>query len=389
MPLRGAPAWARGAAVALVAALLAFQVIRAAAVADRESRPALAWALWPSHPRVMLDRALLDIAASAVRGQGATPAIEAAVRRAAVKAPLSADPFLIAGAIAETRERGEVAERLLLAARARDPRSRGTRFLLAQRYVRSGRVAAGLMEMQALVNLQARGPEAFGPALAEYARTPGAVPELRTFFARNPSTEARIMNHLALDPANADLVLSLASGPTDPDWRPRLIAALAQDGQFARARLLWSRFYGVRADAGLFNPGFAEVSAPPPFNWDFPQTTEGVAEPDGKGGLSVLFYGRANAVLASQLLLLSPGPYRLTASSAGSDVAGVRWVVRCADAERDLLTLNLRPATVSGAFAVPSDCRAQWLELRGVAGDSPRTIELRIRALRLDRGVAG
>lgn len=388
MPLRGAPAWARGAAVALVAALLAFQIIRAAAVADRESRPALALALWPSHPRVMLDRALLDIAASAVRGQGEPPAIAEAVRRAAVKAPLSPDPFLIAGAVAETRGRGDAAERLLLAARARDPRSRGTRFLLAQRFVRSGRVAAGLMEMQALVNLQARGLEAFGPALAEYARTPGAVPELRAFFARNPRIEAGIMNELALDPANADLVLSLASGPTEPDWRPRLIAALAQDGQFARARLLWAQFFGVRPGAGLFNPAFAKIPAPAPFNWDFPQTTEGVAEPDGKGGLSVLFYGRANVVLASQLLLLAPGPYRLSASAEGSDAAGLRWVVRCADPQRDLLVLNLRRGPVSGAFAVPADCRAQWLELRGVASESPRTTEVKIRGLRLDTGIA-
>lgn len=310
------------------------------------------------------------------------------MRRVAVKAPLSPDPFLIAGAIAETEGRDAAAERLLLAARDRDPRSRGTRFLLAERYLRTGRVADGLMEMQALVNLQARGIEAFRPALATYARTAGAVPELRAFFAQNPRAEAGILTLLATDAANADLVLALASGkPAQPDWRPTLVASLASAGQYARARALWAQFYGFRPGQGLFNPTFAEAAPPPPFNWKFAQSTNGVAEPDGKGGLNILFYGRANTVLASQLLLLSPGRYRLAASTEGNDVEGaLRWTARCADSKLNLLTLDMRRGTTSGEFTVPTNCRGQWLELRGIAGESPRTTELTIRGLRLASG---
>ena len=390
MRTRGTPGLVAVAIIAPVAALFAFQIVRTAAVADREARPALAATLWPSHPRIILDRTLLAIAASAARGQGASPEIRAAIRSVAVKAPLSPDPFLIAGAIAQTDGREAASERLLLAARDRDPRSRGTRFLLAERYVRTGRVAAGLMEMQALVSLQARGAEAFAPALAAYARTPGAVPELRAFFAKNPRVEAAILTLLASDAANASLVLSLATGrPGEPDWRPPLVNSLALAGQYARARALWTQFYRLRQPPGLFNPGFVETAASPPFNWSFPQTAEGVAEPDGKGGLDVLYYGRTNATLASQLLVLAPGRYRLTAATAGGDgEAGVRWAARCADSQQPLLALGLRPGAVAGQFSVPTNCRAQWLELQGVAGELPRVTELTIRGLRLDRSDA-
>jgi hypothetical protein len=381
----GTPGLVAVAIIAVAAAVLGFQVIRTAAVADREARPDLAIALWPSHPRVLVDRTLLAIAASTARGEGVSPKVMAAVREIAIKAPLSPDPFLIAGAIAETEGRGAAAERLLLAARDRDPRSRGTRFLLAERYVRTGRVAAGLMEMQALVSLQARGVEAFGPAVAAYARTSGAVPELRAFFAKSPRVEAGILSILALDAANAELVLSLASGrAAEPDWRPTLIASLASAGQYARARALWSQFYRLRQPPSLFNPGLTEVTASPPFNWSYPQTSEGVAEPDGKGGLDVLYYGRSNAVLASQLLVLKPGRYRFMATTAASDgEVGVTWTARCADSPQPLLTLPLRRGAAAGEFNVPANCPAQWLELQGTAEDSPRVTELTIRGLRL------
>ena len=374
--------------LALVGALAAFLVIRAAAVADRQSRPELAAALWPAHPAVLTDRALLAIATAAARGQQVSSSTREDVRRLAVRAPLSPDPYLIEGAIAAAAGKDEAVEPLLLVARDRDPRSRGARFLLAERYLRSGRVAAGLVEMQSLVRLQSRGVELFGPALAAYARTPGAVPELRAFFAKYPNAEAGVLAMLALDPANADLVLALASDfrNPEPDWRGTLVGSLVTAGQFARAHAIWERVSDVRPGRSLFNPAFAQHDAPPPFDWQFPQTSEGVAEPDGEGGLTVLYYGRANAVLASQLLLLDPGQYRLAISAEGAaGEKAVRWRLRCAGDSKPLAELFLRPGTVSGRFTVPAGCNAQWLELEGVASENRATIELTLRQLQLVR----
>lgn len=376
----------RLAVLALLASLAAFHVIRTAAVADRQARPALAAGLWPSHPAVLTDRVLLDIAAAAARARPAPPSVRTDIRKIAGKAPLSPDPFLIEGAIAGAEGKSQDAERLWLAARERDPRSRGARFLLAERYLQSGRIAAGLIEMQSLVRLQSRGVEAFGPALVAYAQTPGAVSQLRAFFRQYPRSEAGVLSVLALDPANADLVLALASnrGEPDPDWRVTLLAALTASGDYAKANALWARLSGVSPVRGLFNREFEKDAALAPFNWTFFQTGDGIAEPDGKGGLTILHYGRANAVLASQLLLLSPGQYELAAAVEGEGVkSGVLWLVRCARDSRPLGSLPLRRGTISGRFTVPNGCEAQWLELQGIASDSPATIELTLRDLRL------
>lgn len=389
MAARGAGIGVRVVVVALFAALLAFQVVRSAAVADRQERPGLAATLWPSNPSVITDRALLAIAVAAARGRPVPQATRADVRRIAARAPLSPDPFLIEGAVAETEGRGETAEQLLLAARDRDPRSRGARYLLAERFFRTGRITAALIEMQALVSLQSRGAEAFVPALVAFARTPGAVPQLKAFFRQYPQVESAVLSVLALDAANADLVLALADGRNpDPDWRGNLVSALATDGQYAKAHSAWARLSGIHARPGLFNPAFADIAAPPPFNWAFPGTSEGVAEPDGKGGVDVLYYGRAKAALASQLLLLPAGQYRLamSVSGAGGEEGAIRWIVRCAKADKVLAQLPLRAGTVSGSFAVPAGCEAEWLELQGLPGDLPRTTELKIRDLRLTAG---
>ena len=101
----GAGRSARFAAVAILGALFAFQVVRGAAVADRKSVPGLASSLWPSHPRLLSEGAFLAIAKAAPSGRQVPEATRADVRRVAASAPLSPDPFLIEGAIAETEKR--------------------------------------------------------------------------------------------------------------------------------------------------------------------------------------------------------------------------------------------------------------------------------------------
>jgi hypothetical protein len=360
----------------MVAALCAFQVVRTAAVADRGVRPALAAALWPSHPDVLTDRALLEIATAAARGRAVPGATRSNVRAIAAKAPLSPDPFLIEGAIAETEGNSELSERLLLAARSHDPRSRGARYLLAERFFRTGRITAALVEMQVLVNLQSRGVETFVPTLVAFARTPGAVPGLKAYFRRFPRIETAVLPVLAADPANADLVLALANVRNpDPDWRGTLVSAYA----------IWAHLSAVRPVRGLFNPGFADLAAPPPFDWAFAETSEGVAEPDGGGGLDVLYYGRAKAVLASQLLLLPAGRYRLamTVADASGDEGALHWNLRCAGTNTVLADAQLGTGKRAAVFSIPAGCQAQWLELQGVAGEMPRTSALKVRDLQL------
>ena len=376
--------------VGVAAALFAFQVLRNAAVADREHRPAIAQALWPSHPSVITDNALLEVAVAAAHGRTPPHSLDADVRRIAARAPLSPDPFVIRGAIAQTQGRDGLSERLFSEARSRDPRSKAARFLLAERYFRTGRMTQGLIEMQVLVGLQSQGVEGFVPALVAYARTPGAIPQLRDFFRGRPQTEANVLTVLASDAANADLVMALANNRRDPqpDWRVPMLSQLVASGQFEKAYSAWLSMTGVRPKIGIYNPSFASerLPTPPPFNWTYAGTPEGIAESDGKGGLNVLYYGRTAATLASELMVLPPGAYRLAMKVSVSDgePSAIRATLRCLPGDKPFAELPLRPGTVAGTVSVPESCRAARLDFGGVAGDVPQTTELRVSSLRLD-----
>jgi hypothetical protein len=149
---------------------------------------------------------------------------------------------------------------------------------------------------------------------------------------------------------------------------------------------------GIKAPpAGIVRPDFAPSQAPPPFNWTLAEAGGGTAEPVAGGGLHVMHYGRKNAPLASQVIILKPGRYELSmavSGEIGSD-AQLRWRVRCLPKQEMVLDLHVTRANaqkVAGQFQVPSSgCGAQWLEITGISGDINRTSDATISPLRLTR----
>jgi len=346
-----------------------------------------------SHPDALLNRAMGEIGTAAARGGTVPPSARQAIASVARKAPLAPDPFLVEGTIAEMEGNSPRAERLFLAARDRNPRSQGARYFLADRYLKTNRILPGLIEIAALARLSEKAAQPLIPALAAYARSPGAVAELRRFFKLSPATRDRTLALLAEDARNAPLILSLApealDGAAPAGWQASLVRSLVAAGDYAGAEALWSRTAGVANRGLLFNPQFRTSAAPPPFNWQFFSGTSGVAEPSGSGGLDVIYYGRDEVALATQLLRLAPGGYRLAMRVEGSSRAsGLAWNILCVPTSGALLRLPLGASgkgNVAGAFAVPAaGCPAQSLELRGRPGDSSQTAQLTIFDLKLE-----
>ena len=138
----------------------------------------------------------------------------------------------------------------------------------------------------------------------------------------------------------------------------------------------------------IFNPGFRDISAPPPFDWAFGSSSAGYAEP-GNGSMQVDFYGRDNAILAAQTLLLSPGTYAFQSPASGTVAQdSLIWTLTCVSGGPPLLQLDLgaqspgRPVS----FTVPAGkCSAQLLALNGRGQDMPQESNVRIGPLRLER----
>jgi hypothetical protein len=342
---------------------------------------------------------MTEIGTIAANGDTIPPRLLPRVEEVARQLPLAPEPFLIHGALAQIEGRDARAEQLYLEARRRDPRSPAARYFLTERYLRTGRVEQALTEMAVLSRLTGA-VGVFGPALASYARTPGAVPHLRRFFAIAPEFEPIVLAALAQDARNLGLITALWSGARvaktggQADWQALIVGKLVEAKQFSAAQAAWQKFAGIEAPVrGVFNPQFRALDIPPPFNWTF-GSAGGLAQPTASGKLELIYFGRDEAILAQQLLMLTPGRYVMGMQVSG-DVkpgSGIAWTIACVGDQRNLLTLPVTrhpSGRIQGNFAVPPGCSAQDLRLSGTPGEFSRAIEFTIGQLQLTRLAGG
>lgn len=380
-----------------IALLLGVQIVRNAAVAMfATTAPDQAARLWASHPDVQIASGMVAIAQAARVGRAASPAILDGIYRAARHAPLAPEPFLVRGVQAQLSGDPATAQRALEAAQLRDPRSLPAAYFLSDRYFRNGDPARGLQQIALVSRLAPAGATTVAPYLATYARDPSTWTTLRAIFRADPKLRDATLVALAKDPANATAVLSLAPR-NDPQaktgWLPELISALITVGQYRRAYSIWAQASGVRLQPGtlLYDSGFSDSGAPPPFNWLLTSSTAGLAERQPGGRLHLLFYGQEDGILVRQLMLLPAGTYRLSYQLLGEpDRARVlSWRVRCDKPAQSLASATLDAAARGWVFRVPPGCGAQWLELSGTSSDMAQQSDITVSRLKLERGASG
>ena len=376
----------------MAALLLAGQVVRNAAVhAFVDTDPAAASHAWASHPDAAVALGMSAIGAAAHRGQSVGPDVLAQIYSATAKAPLAAQPYLVRGVQALLAGDGPAAERAFQAAELRDPRSLPARYFLADAYLRAGDLRRGLTEFAALARLAPNGVVSVTPYLASYARDPSRWPQIRALFRTDPELQDPTLQLLARDANNGAAILALAD-PAHRNakslWLPTLLSALVSQGQFAKARAIWAEVAGVRTGPAdlLFDAGFVNAAPPPPFNWSLTSSTVGLAERQSGGRLHVIYYGQEDGALATQLLTLPPGRYRLAMRVAGGSpqAASLRWSVVCASKQAPLASAGLDTVAAQPlAFEVPAGCGAQRLELSGSSSDIAHQVEVTIQDLAL------
>jgi hypothetical protein len=355
-----------------------------------QTAPSIAARAWADHPASEMWQGLTGIGAAARQRNAPTEAI-AQVMAAARKAPLASEPFLVRGVDAQVSGDQRLAGRAFEAAELRDSRSVAARYFLADHYFRTGNARRGLQEIAFLARMVPNGTAGLAPYLAAYAKDSRNHAQLRSLFRSDPALADAALSALAADSRNTRLVLSLAdpaSGSQPPAWAGRLIATLIDAGNYAAARQVWKRSAHLdrAADATIFDADFKGSNALPPFNWTLTSSALGLSERRPGGALHVIYYGQDDGVLASQLLVLKPGRYRLTAQVSGARPQSLAWFVTCAGASEPLSRLALEPADAARgwALAIPANCPAQKLELVGRSSDMPQQADVSIRALRLE-----
>lgn len=390
----------RAVLVVVLAVLAALLVVGSGFVAAYGERDAArAAALWPGHPLVQLKIGLDEIGIASARGQSATPAQVDRLQRASLLAPLRPEPFLVRGIAAGLAGDADLAGRAFAAAIRRNPRSVPAHYFMADHQLRAGNSAGGLTEITALSRLVPMSDGNVAKMLAAYSQTPGAAPQVKAMLRNYPDLEPAMLSTLAVDPRNAKLVLYLSNGDVGDRaeiaaWQSTLVGSLVTAGQYATAHRLWQKLAKTDASPGLlFNPKFADLAAPAPFNWTLASAATGLAESQNDG-LHLIYYGRENMLLASQLLRLDAGRYTLSfrIGVAEGDAAPLRWTLTCLPGKQSILTVDLgQAAKAKGAasrFVVPSGCQAQQLELTGTAPEFPETVEVSLTGLAINREAA-
>jgi hypothetical protein len=383
--------------VIALSSLLGVQVVRNAAVqANAEFNPKFAARIWPSHPSVEIFLGLAEIGRAARERKAIDPSTFSMIDDAALKSPLSPEPYLVRGVRAQMSGDAEAAAHAFLEAQWRDPRSLPAAYFLGTYYFSRGRVSEGLMQAAILGKLSPGGAGAIAPFLAEYGRIPSNWPEIRSFFRREPYLEDAVLASLAADGGNAQAILAIADEAhrrPDSPWLKVLVNSLINGGDYSRARQIWSEVGEGAVDHSLvFDPQFSNAGPPPPFNWTLASSAVGLAERQPGNRLHVLFYGNQDGVLASQLVLLPAGTYRLEMHLAGpaAHPQSLRWSIRCDKAPEPLADIRLDAAAMSGwTFEIPGGCPAQWLELSGQTSDFTDRAEAIIGRFRLTRVARG
>lgn len=386
---------ARGIVVVLAAGLLMVQIVRNAVVASEATRnPQRAARVWSGNPAIETSRAMAAIAQAAREGRQVPASAFAAMRLASVREPLAPEPFLVRGVQAELSGDPRTAERAFQAAQWRDPRSLSAAYFLADAYLRAGDVSRGLPQVAALARLAPGGTSAVAPYLAAYARSPRNWPALRSLFQAHPEMAGPALTELAKTASSASAVLALADlrqKAGDAPWLTPLLNSLTVAGDYGRAQAIWARATGVRPGPYLYDASFSDKTSPPPFNWSLTSSAVGLAERQAGGRLHVVFYGRDDGILATQLLLLQPGRYRLSMQLTG-DAARARslnWSIWCDKAAEPISSVTIDAAARGWQFTVPQGCRGQWLRLSGAAGELPQQVDVTIAGLKLEEAGAG
>lgn len=382
---------ARRLVILISVLLLAVQVVRNAAVAALATlHPAAAATLWSGHPAVEISLGMSQIGRAARERRTIDPRVFEMIDDAAVKSPLSPEPFLVRGVQAQTAGDANSAREAYLAAQSRDPRSLPAAYFLADYYLRAGKPLEGLTQTALLARLSPQGTDAIAPFVAAYAVDRANWPAMRTLFRSQESLEDGVLLALAHDGRNTAAILALADAShrrPDSPWVPTLLNSLVASGNYGQARAIWSTISRADVGAGLvYDPSFTAPEAPPPFNWSLAASTIGLTERQPGKGLHVIFYGNEDGVLARELLVLSPGTYRLQMRPGGSQAHPelLRWSIRCDKASEPLGSISLDQMDAHGwTFDIPANCGAQWIELSGRSGDISQQSDVTIHDINL------
>ena len=404
----GGQAWRRPERRSIVLLLLAaagallitWLIARNAALqlfADDEPAASLQFA--PPNGTALAEMALDQVVmANGVVGPQSHALFEEALRRA----PLLAQPLILAGMEASAANDTDRARRLMEEARHRDPRSVIARSWLIDYYLGQGDYAAGLDEAGPLMVLESDAQPAILAMVTALVQIPRARPALVAKLRTDPWWRSAFFQQAsdspALVPGMASLLLA-APNRTNPIGAKReqqaLLQGVASQGRYALARDMWlAQLPPAQRGkvSAIYDGNFGGLPGVPPFNWRLHDAPGNIVErvevsdlPE-KTALQISADGDQSVPIADQLTILPHGAYTLSFKvrrlpDADPGAADLGVVVRCALG--DVLGSSfLDPPSAAEIrtvdFDVPAGCPAVSVRFSVRPGENPGPVDAQL-----------
>lgn len=369
---------------------IAWQILRNALVLTAPAD--LALRLGPDAPTALTRAAETELAA------GRIDMAQRLAQRALTRQPFNVAALRVAGLAAAREGDLEAADRMLTLAGNWSLRDDPAHSWLVMHRLEQGQAASALAHADTLMRRRTDlRPRYFdlmiNLALRNDVQAQGALVAL---LRREPPWRIDFFIH-ALErpeglPVAAAVAVALKDGPgrvTDEE-KARLYGTLIAQGRIPVLRELIVRIEGAERPA-LSHGGFTDGTGAPPFGWSLPAgagvLTEIAADPEGgRPALHAVVTDMAGRTVAEQLVLLTPGRWRLSGRvrvEQGELSGRLAWTLVCATGDRVLGTAPLS-AAAHGAWTRfstdievgPDACGAQRLRLASRVQDRRSAVEV-------------
>lgn len=356
------------------------------------------------------DARALSAGAEADLKEATTPseiaAVEAQARAALRRAPYDVRALRVLGMAAQRRGDFPEAVRLMELGSSLSLRDSATQVWLFEQGIAQRRYRSAFRNADALLRRTPSASSAIFPAMIRATGDPAAIGPLVETLSYQPSWRPAFLVQLGARAPTSDAALQVLVGLSRGKRKPTTeelttyFARMLADGRHEDSYRAWERIRGVKPGSArsVYDGEFNGAQGPAPFNWTI---TGGVGatievgdapERPGDRALRVEYDGYSSPKLLWQMLVLTPGRYRLEGQSyapaAQSDDRLV-WIVQCTESGATLgrapLVRSMDWKPFATTFEVPSDCGAQRLELQTEAGDRRVSIEAWYDKLRIIR----
>ena len=406
------PARALGLAVIVgLGVLLATETIRrTAAHRYADSDPALALAFEPADPDARENEAtrLTGLVLTAHSSIGAARAEDQATRLIRAE-PMRVSALRDLGLLADASGDRPRAAAIMAQAAARGYRDTATQAWLLRQALTREDLAAALPRLDAVLRVSPEMEPRLFPALFTLLSVPDGARSLAAWLVAKPPWRDRFLVYAALDAPMLDPGLDLfhrldaLNSPPGDAAESALLYRLVGDGRFGEARALWLAKLPprLRNSGAPYDGNFRGLPGPAPFNWHYElpagERLRLEHADDGRPVLAIDVPGEHAQPLAGQLVMLTPGAWRLSADvrvRSPASGAAITLDITCAGAGSPIASLRQDASSSRGwgrlsqAFTVPANCPAQRLRIATSPSDGFGEISADLTGVALTRAGA-